>query len=269
MPHNFLLGHLLIAAKVTMKHPTDIAVSLVPWLIAEDYPEFAKNGYFYLDMWPVAAPMICVLHPDIMAQITQDPSLPKHVQMPFEFGPLTHAKDLVTSNGQIWKTWRKIFSPGFSAQNVQTYIPAMLEEYNVFRSKLGVHAANGEIINLDKTLMAVTVDIIGHAVLYELPPLLSSPISDHFISSGARFGAQTGRAEMFEALKAQVAQLVVDYSPVGLYKLLNPLRPLRIWNNNRIMRNNLLPYILECVRDREEKEGNKTMLKVRFPQYLL
>lgn len=148
-----------------MKYPRDIATSLVPYLIAIENPEFSERGYFYLDMWPVAYQMIVVSDPDLMAQFTQDTSFPKHKQMPFEFGPFTHGVDLVTSNGNIWKTWRSIFSPGFSSKNIQTYIPSMIEEFNVFRSKLKSLADRGDTVNMDRDTMALTVDIIGHAVL--------------------------------------------------------------------------------------------------------
>lgn len=148
-----------------MKGPPDIAPSLVPYMIAVNHPEMDKHGYFYLDMWPISEQMIVVGHPDMMVQFCQDPSLGKHHQMPFEFGPFTHGNDLVTSNGQAWKVWRSIFNPGFSAKNIQTYVPAMLEEYNVFRTKLESFAATGETFKMDKHAMALTVDVIGHAVL--------------------------------------------------------------------------------------------------------
>lgn len=148
-----------------MKGPTDIAPSLVPYMIAVNHPEMDKHGYFYLDMWPVAEQMIVVFHPDMMVQFCQDPSFAKHDQMPFEFGPFTHGRDLVTSNGQAWKVWRSIFNPGFSVKNIQSYMPAMLEEYNIFRTKLESFAATGETFKMDKHSMALTVDVIGHAVL--------------------------------------------------------------------------------------------------------
>lgn len=148
-----------------IKGPKNIADALVPYLISLEYPETAKQGYFYLDMWPVSEQMIVVNHPDLMVQFTQDTSFAKHRQMPFEFGPFSHGVDLVTSNGHHWKTWRSIFNPGFSSKNIQSYVPAMLEEYNIFKSKLEGFVASGETVKMDKLTMALTVDIIGHAVL--------------------------------------------------------------------------------------------------------
>jgi cytochrome P450 len=149
-----------------MKWPADVSTSLIPYLISLEYPEYSKHGYFYLDMWPIVNSMIVVSNPDMMVSFTQDVSLPKHRQMPFEFGPFSHGLDLVTSNGPVWKTWRAIFNPAFSLKNIQTYVPIMLQEFNIFRSKLATTASNGNVVNMDKVTMALTVDIIGHAVLY-------------------------------------------------------------------------------------------------------
>lgn len=69
-------------------------------------------------------------------------------------------------------------------------------------------------------------------------------------------------------MKRQIALLVVDYSPRGLSKLWHPLRALRIRNNNRIMRNEVLPYILNGIRDSDRKEGSKTMHSLAVRSYL-
>ncbi len=85
--------------------------------------------------------------------------------------------------------------------------------------------------------------------------------------SGARLHAQTTGCEIFDALKRQIALLLVDYSPEGLSKLLNPVRPFRIWNNNRIMRKGVLPHILNGIRDHDRKEGSKTMHSLAVKSY--
>jgi cytochrome P450 len=150
-----------------MSAPPDLASALIPVLINKAYPEYDKDGYFYLDMWPISQQILVCRHPDLIAQFTQDPvtSLPKHDQMPFEFEPFTHGADLVTSNGRAWRTWRACFNPAFSYQNVQGYVGNMVEEYRVFRTKLMDAAAKGEVVRLDGLTMKLTVDIIGHAVL--------------------------------------------------------------------------------------------------------
>lgn len=47
---------------------------------------------------------------------------------------------------------------------------------------------------------------------------------------------------------------------------MNPLRPFRLWHNNRIMRNGILPYILDGIRNQDRK-GNKTMHSLAVKAY--
>jgi cytochrome P450 len=61
--------------------------------------------------------------------------------------------------------------------------------------------------------------------------------------------------------------LLTDYSPEGLWKLMNPLRPFQIWKNNRVMRKGVLPYILKGIRDHDRTEGSKTMHSLAVRSY--
>lgn len=109
--------------------------------------------------------MLVVFHPDIMAQFTQETSLPKHDLMRREFLPFTQCNDLVNQEGVVWKTWRSIFNPGFSAKNLLSFVPEMVEEILIFRGWLKSVAASGNVIKLEDQAMKVTIDIINRAVL--------------------------------------------------------------------------------------------------------
>lgn len=137
----------------------------MPLLLAKEYPEVAEQAVLYLDVWPFSHPMLAVFHPDIMAQFTQDNSRPKHSQMREEFHILSGCNDLVNQEGQVWKTWRSIFNPGFSVKNLMSLIPAFLEEIQVFRDWLGDVAESGQIVQLEPKAMRATADIIGRAAL--------------------------------------------------------------------------------------------------------
>jgi len=82
-----------------------------------------------------------------------------------EFRPMTQNNDLVTQEGQAWKTWRSIFNPGFSARNVLSFVPDMLEEVLVFKDWLYTVAASGEVTKLEDQATKVTIDVIGRVVL--------------------------------------------------------------------------------------------------------
>jgi cytochrome P450 len=138
----------------------------VPLLLARKYPElFEDAGCIYLDMWPIASPMLAVYHPDLMAQYTQVTSLPKHGQMKMEFTPFTGCNDLVTQEGKDWKTWRSVFNPGFSAKNILSFVPEIVEEILIFKDWLTDVAKKGEVRKLDAQAAKITVDVMGRVVL--------------------------------------------------------------------------------------------------------
>lgn len=142
-----------------------MAGSSVPRILAVEFPELCKDGLIYFDTWPFAYPMLAVFHPDLMSQFCQTPSLRKHEMMDKEFANFSQGLDLVTSHGQYWKTWRSIFNPGFSAQNISSLVPAFVEETMVFRQYLVKQAALGATFRLEDQAMMATCDIIGRAVL--------------------------------------------------------------------------------------------------------
>jgi len=165
LPHSFLFGHLVIVGKLMAKQPRHASGQLVPLLLSREYPDLFSSGLAYIDMWPMAPPMLAVYHPDIMAQFTQETSLSKHDMMRREFQPFTQCNDLVNQEGQVWKTWRSIFNPGFSAKNLLSLVPEMVEEILIFRDWLKAVALSGEVTKLENQATKVTIDVIGRAVL--------------------------------------------------------------------------------------------------------
>jgi len=109
--------------------------------------------------------MLAVFHPDMMAQFTQETSLPKYKSMATEFRPFTQLNDLLTQEGQEWKTWRTIFNPGFSAKNLVSLVPQMIEEVLIFRDWLKDVAASGQVTKLEDQASKTTIDVIGRFLL--------------------------------------------------------------------------------------------------------
>jgi cytochrome P450 len=137
----------------------------VPLLFARKYPEKFKDGIIYLDNWPFAPPMLAVFEPDMMAQFTQETSLPKHEMMHAEFMPFTQLNDLVLQEGQVWKMWRSIFNPGFSSKNLMSFVPDIIEEVDVFKQWLRSIAKTGEVAKFVHPSMKLTIDVIGRVTL--------------------------------------------------------------------------------------------------------
>lgn len=91
--------------------------------------------------------------------------MPKHEHLHHELQPFTQCLDLVSSEGQLWKTWRGIFNPGFSAKNLIQLVPDMVEEIEVFRDLLKAAAISDNKITLAQNAEKLTIDIIGRTVL--------------------------------------------------------------------------------------------------------
>lgn len=115
------------------QYPFDTNGQYVPLLLAKEYPDVCDCGLVYVDTWPIGPPILAVFHPEMMAQFTQETSMPKHELLLRQFMPFSNGMDLVSSEGQDWKRWRSIFNPGFSAKNLISFVPAILEEAQVFK----------------------------------------------------------------------------------------------------------------------------------------
>jgi hypothetical protein len=68
-PHHWLLGHLPLAAEITKSLAPYAAGGYIADQVRQRYPEL--NTAFYLDVWPFSRPVLAILNPDMMHQLTQ------------------------------------------------------------------------------------------------------------------------------------------------------------------------------------------------------
>lgn len=201
-----------------------------------------------MDPWPIGYPLIAVYDPGMMAQFTQENSLPKFWALgKVEFGDVTEGEDLLNLDGQEWKTARSIFNPGFSARNLLSLVPNMMEEVLIFRERLRRAAISGQVVRLEDYTTDIAVDIIGYAVL------------------GARLETQTKPNRLMETMKSQISMM---YFELDLKKLLNPIRILKHRVYNRIIRNELVPYLSKTAQNYEKIEGPKTVIALALKSYV-
>ncbi|KAF7900825.1 hypothetical protein EAF00_003046 [Botryotinia globosa] len=135
-PHHWLLGHIPLSASIIGSLPPYAHGVYVGDQIRQRYPHL--DSALYLDNWPLAAPILVVLKPDMMYQLIQANQIPKDKSIRAFLKPLTGESDLVTLEGDTWKYWRAIFNPGFSAGYV----------------------SNGKMMFLEDASLNPTIDII-------------------------------------------------------------------------------------------------------------
>lgn len=174
LPHSLLFGHLPIFADFRKAHPPDVNIyTFHTWLSKNCNNYFPDLDYLppvvYLDLWPFNDPLAMVTDPVAASQFTSVRSLPK-VQVTRDFiDPLTSCVDIVCTEGQVWKTWRSRFNPGFSQRNLTALLPEVIEEVNVFveglKAMAGENGAWGSVFQLEKRTTDVTFDIICRTAL--------------------------------------------------------------------------------------------------------
>ena len=213
-PHHLLFGHILVIGSIVRSLPKRAAHGYIGDQIRRRYPDLDEA--FYLDCWPFAPRMLMIVSPEMMHQYTQDRYLPKHPTIQQFLNPVVGEHNLVGMEGSMWKQWRARFNPGFSASQIISQIPGIVDEVIVFRDLLREQARKNEMFQLEELGLNLSIDIIGRVVL------------DH------RFHSQSTDNSMVTALQRQVdwTTFAVDPSP---FQHLNVIRPVVQWYNTRMM----------------------------------
>ena len=162
-PHHPVFGHLQFVAGIMSKLPDDVHGHVLPHQIKLTMPDLGPM--FYIDTWPFGPPILAIVGPDPAHQITQLHSLPKFHALREFMRPMTGGNDLVTMEGKEWKTWRSIFSPGFSSGHLMTLVPEMMEDLSTFCEVLREVAKKPDVILMDPLATKLSLDIIGRVTL--------------------------------------------------------------------------------------------------------
>lgn len=163
-PHIAVLGHLGLAASIQKALPSDAHRHYLADQIRQRYPDLGP--FFYLDLWPFSDPMLIATDPDVIAQFcAPDHLLPKHPGVKTFMYPFTGGYDLNCLEGDTWKFWRKLLSPGFSSGHVLSLVLTMVEEVEVFRKGLRHEAERGEMFLFEDYAIHLAIDVIGRVAL--------------------------------------------------------------------------------------------------------
>jgi sterigmatocystin biosynthesis cytochrome P450 monooxygenase len=162
-PYNLLFGHLLTLKNVVSNLPSDIHGQLLPNQIQQAFSHLGP--IFYVDTWPINAPLLIVASPDAARQITQGHSLSKFGALRNFLRPITGESNLITMEGEQWKIWRSIFNPGFSANHMMSLVPGIMKEILTFCDILREHALKGVAFPLTEVTTNLAMDVIGRVTL--------------------------------------------------------------------------------------------------------
>ncbi|EON66227.1 hypothetical protein W97_05620 [Coniosporium apollinis CBS 100218] len=214
--------------------------------------EYNLGPVFYLSSWPFGADMLVVQDPELAQQVTTQLFLPKHKSLKDIIYALSGENNMLTLEGAEWKRWRSIFNPGFSAANLMTLVPGIVDSAAVFADVLNRHAQKGDVFPLEEAATKVTVDIIGKVVL------------DH------SFNSQETNNELVEAFLSQV-RWTPALLPANPLDPLNPMRPFmqryNKWRMDRYLNRLLDERFASRAGAQSRKPRKKTVIDLALQSY--
>ncbi|KAL9584239.1 MAG: hypothetical protein Q9212_002243 [Teloschistes hypoglaucus] len=221
-------------------------------MIRRQLPEL--GSIFYLDTWPFGPQMLIVASTAGLYQITQQHSLPKYHAMKHFLKPISEGMDIVTMEGDMWKTWRGIFNPGFSAGHLMTLTESILREAQRFCDTLEKRSKDGQMFKMKGLTDNLTMDIMGKVLL------------------DVRLNSQEQINPLVEGLRMQTRWLSfgTEANPFARY---SPLRPLIHWYNTQRM-NNYVSREIDARYDRLRRSdkslaaGGKSIIDLVLTAYL-
>jgi cytochrome P450 len=155
---------LILSATVSGAVPKDAHGHYLADKIRRKYPNLGP--VFYLDLWPFADLMLIVTDPAVIAQFCHaDSLLPKHLGMRRFLHPITGGYDLNCLQGETWKRWRGLFSPGFSPSHTLSLVPAIVEDVLVYKEDMITRAKAGKMFSFEDHAPNLTLDVIGRVAL--------------------------------------------------------------------------------------------------------
>jgi cytochrome P450 len=174
-----LLGHLRILDKLRFLFPRDAARNYPQIHIIQNWRTYFPNEtscppVLYLDIWPLQEPIALVLDPTMCQDLVQERNQPRHHQGKHLIKAIASDRNLVAFDGGVHRLWRSRLNPGFSLRNLQSHMPGLVAELNVFVDNLkataGKDGAWGTVFPLLPRAVDLTFDIIGRVVLSVVLP---------------------------------------------------------------------------------------------------
>ncbi|KAK7539453.1 cytochrome P450 [Phyllosticta citribraziliensis] len=243
--HSLLFGHIPAVFSTLKELPPGIHPATYGYYLQQ---RFKLGRVFYVDFWPFTDPWLIILDPQVGDQIAVRPSLEKWGNLRDTFAPFMGDQHLLVMEGELWKHWRSLFNPGFSASNMLTHVPTIVRETQRFCANLRERAARGEVFQMEQLTTDLTVQVIGHVVL------------------GDSMSAQAQGADFTALLRDQLDLMSQISRSQGLKKWArrqNPFHWRKIRNNQAIMAKIVQQMVLNRWHARQQQQDPDAQAKSR------
>ena len=205
-------GHLDIAGECTKLFPPKAHPhSYIRWM----QKKYNQGEIFYIDWWPFGPRWMFISDPELTSQyITTKQNLPKSPLETDFLDMFLGTNNMLSLEGDHWKSLRSIFNPGFSANHLMTMVPYIVDASTVFYDVLRGKAQTNDLFQLEEAATHVTIDIIGKVVL------------------DCDFDSQKAPHPIVDTFRARVFVMPVT-SPILDLSFLEIPRRIRLWLNGR------------------------------------
>jgi cytochrome P450 len=85
-----------------------------------------------MDYWPMVNPVLMISGPELSIQVSNTYNLDKPEDMEKSLWPIVGGRSMITMNGEVWKFWRGLFNPGYSASHMLSLVPTIVDSVEVF-----------------------------------------------------------------------------------------------------------------------------------------
>lgn len=154
-------GHLLVLNKKLQCLPSDVNVYTALRDLVEEHTD---TEVFLMDLWPMFSPTLMISGPELAHQVAIKYDFPKPSHQESSFKPIIGGKSLITDNGEPWKFWKSLLTPGFSPGHMLSLVPSLVDAMETFCGLLEEKAGNG-VFSLDDMAMKLAMDVITKTTL--------------------------------------------------------------------------------------------------------
>ncbi|KAK8121735.1 hypothetical protein PG984_010405 [Apiospora sp. TS-2023a] len=164
---SWVLGHLKVFGDYVKRNKPDAHPDMAIVAMSQ---ALGRPPLMFIDMRPIALPMVVVNDHDIADQLTKvtpifPTSPPKSSRSLDRLQYMLGLTSIFSTHGDEWKVLRKRFNPGFSPQYLLAFVPETLDKGLLFMERLEALSKTGGSFSMMKLTTQLTFDIIGKVVM--------------------------------------------------------------------------------------------------------
>ncbi|KAK8073003.1 cytochrome P450 [Apiospora saccharicola] len=162
-----VLGHLRVFGDYVKRNKPDAHPDMAIVAMSQ---ALGRPPLMFIDMRPIALPMVVVADHDIADQFTKPTPIfptspPKSSRSLDRLQYMLGLTSIFSTHGDEWKVLRKRFNPGFSPQYLLAFVPETLDKGLLFMERLEALSKTGGSFSMMKLTTQLTFDIIGKVVM--------------------------------------------------------------------------------------------------------